>query len=126
MQRYFIEEMRDNIPLFTKEQVHHIVDVMRMREGDKITVVYDNEAYLCEIKKTNPLNVQIVEALNEEHELKNNVTLLYCLPKGEKLELVVQKATELGVHEIILVQSERCIAKITKENKDKKLIRFNF
>ena len=41
------------------------------------------------------------------------------------MDLVIQKATELGVSEIILVQSERCIAKITKENKEKKLIRFN-
>ena len=41
------------------------------------------------------------------------------------MDLVIQKATELGVGEIILVQSERCIAKITKENKEKKLLRFN-
>lgn len=125
MQRYFVEEMKDGIPSFSKEQIHHIVDVMRMKIDDRITVVYNNEAYLCSIKKTSPLEVKVEENLFEEHELKNDVTLLYCLPKGEKLELVVQKATELGVHEIILVQSERCIAKITKENKEKKLLRLN-
>lgn len=125
MQRYFIEEMDNGRPLFSKDQIHHIVNVMRMRSGDKITIVYQNEAFLCELTNNNPLEVKLIENLNEDHELHNNVTLLYCLPKGEKLELVVQKATELGVSEIILVQSERCIAKITKENKDKKLLRLN-
>ena len=125
MQRYFVDEINGNSPVFNKDQVHHIVNVMRMKVNDQITISYNNEAFLCEIKNVNPLKVDIIENLHEEHELKNNVTLLYCLPKGEKLDLVVQKATELGVHEIVLVQSERCIAKITKENKDKKLVRLN-
>lgn len=125
MQRYFIEEIDNGRPIFSKEQTHHIVNVMRMKSGDRITIVYQNESFLCELENNNPLSMKIIERLNEDHELHNDVTLLYCLPKGEKLELVVQKATELGVNEIILVQSERCIAKITKENKDKKLLRLN-
>jgi 16S rRNA (uracil1498-N3)-methyltransferase len=96
-----------------------------MRVNDQITVVYNGEAFLATLTSANPLKVEIVENLHEEHELKNHITLLYCIPKGEKLDLVIQKATELGVSEIILVQSERCIAKITKENKEKKFIRFN-
>lgn len=125
MQRYFVNEVINDRPQFDKEQTHHILNVMRMKVNDEITIAYEGKAYLCKISKTSPLEVNIVKDLNEEHELKNDVTLLYCLPKGEKLELVVQKATELGVKEIILVQSERCIAKITKENKDKKLLRLN-
>lgn len=125
MQRYFVNEIRNDQVIFDKDQTHHIVNVMRMRVNDQITVVYNEEAFLATIISTNPLKVNIVENLNEDHELKNRITLLYCIPKGEKLDLVVQKATELGVSEIILVQSERCIAKITKENKDKKLLRFN-
>ena len=121
MQRYFVNEIRNDQVVFDKDQTHHIVNVMRMRVNDQITVVYNQEAFLASITSTNPLKVNIVENLNEDHELKNRITLLYCIPKGEKLDLVVQKATELGVSEIILVQSERCIAKITKENKDKKL-----
>ena len=125
MQRYFVNEIKNGIVVFEKDQIHHIVNVMRMKTNDKITVVYDNEAFLAGITSTNPLKAEIIENLNEDHELKNRVTLLYCIPKGEKLDLVIQKATELGVGEIILVQSERCIAKITKENKEKKLLRFN-
>ena len=125
MQRYFVNEIRNDEVIFEKDQMHHIVNVMRMRPNDKITVVYNEEAYLASIVSTNPLRVEVVENLHEDHELKNHITLLYCIPKGEKLDLVIQKATELGVSEIILVQSERCIAKITKENKEKKLLRFN-
>lgn len=125
MQRYFVNEIKNGIVSFEKDQIHHIVNVMRMRVNDKITVVNDNEAFLASIISTNPLKVEILENLNEEHELKNHITLLYCIPKGEKLDLVIQKATELGVSEIVLVHSERCIAKITKENKEKKLLRFN-
>ena len=51
--------------------------------------------------------------------------LPFCLPKGEKTDLVIQKAVELGANEIVLINSTRSIAKITKENKDKKLTRFN-
>lgn len=125
MQRYFVNEVRENMPVFTKEQSHHITNVMRMRQGDEMTIVCENKVFLGKIKNANPLEVQIIETLDENHELKNKVTLLYCIPKGEKLELVVQKATELGVSEIILVKSERCIAKITKENEEKKLLRLN-
>ena len=125
MQRYFVKEIVRDEVVFEKDQIHHIVNVMRMRVNDQITVVCNGEAFLATINSTNPLVVKLIENLHEEHELKNDVTLLYCIPKGEKLDLVIQKATELGVSEIILVHSERCIAKITKENKEKKLIRFN-
>ena len=125
MQRYFVNEIKDNYVILDKEQAHHIVNVMRMKIGDYISCVFQKSVYLCKINSINPLKVEIEEDLRENHELNNPITLLYCLPKGEKLELVIQKATEIGVSEIILIQSERCIAKINKENKDKKLARFN-
>ncbi|MDD6302825.1 MAG: RsmE family RNA methyltransferase [Bacillales bacterium] len=125
MQRYFVNEIKDNYVILDKEQAHHIVNVMRMKIGDYISCVFQKSVYLCKINSINPLKVEIEEDLRENHELNNPIILLYCLPKGEKLELVIQKATEIGVSEIILIQSERCIAKINKENKDKKLARFN-
>ena len=125
MQRYFVKDIVNDEVIFEKDQIHHIVNVMRMRVNDQITVVYNGEAFLVALESTNPLKVKIIKNLHEDHELKNHITLLYCIPKGEKLDLVIQKATELGVSEIILAQSERCIAKITKENKEKKLLRFN-
>ena len=125
MQRYFVEKIIDNEVIVSKDQEHHMVKVMRMRNGDNITCVSEGKVYLCEIVSTSPLLIKVKEELDENNELDVKVTLLYCLPKGDKLDLVLQKATELGVSEIILVQSERCIAKIKKEDEARKLQRFN-
>ncbi|MGN1295970.1 MAG: RsmE family RNA methyltransferase, partial [Bacilli bacterium] len=125
MQRYFVDSRNDEYFLMSEEQAHHILRVMRMGVGDKITVCFNNEVYLCEITSTSPLLVKEIENLFEDHELTNNVTLFYCLPKGDKLDLVIQKASELGVSEIVLVQSKWCVCKFKKEDYPKKLERFN-
>lgn len=125
MQRYFVNQIDNNAVTLTNDQEHHILKVMRMRTKDRITCVFNGEIYLCEIKSSTPLKIEVIEKLEENNELDVNVTLLYCLPKGDKLELVLQKATELGVKEIILVQSERCVAKIKNEDRERKLKRFN-
>lgn len=125
MQRYFVSEIKNDVVYLDKDQLHHIKNVMRMKENDEITCVYNTKVYLCYVASVSPFEIKVKEELDENHELKNKITLMYCLPKGEKLDLVIQKATELGVSEIILVQSSRCIAKITSENKEKKLLRFN-
>lgn len=125
MQRYFVDQIIDGKVIFSKDQTHHILKVMRMREKEQITCAFQKKIYLCQIISVNPLEVIVEKELEENNELEIDVTLLYCLPKGDKLDLVIQKATELGVKEIILVQSERCIAKIKKEDEQKKLIRFN-
>ena len=125
MQRYFVNEIVNEQFVFDDNQIHHITRVMRMKEEDEIEVCFSNEVFLCKISSISPLKVRIVEKYSINNELPNKVTLLYCLPKGEKLDLVIQKATELGVYEIILVQSERCITKYKKEDFEKKLLRFN-
>ena len=89
MQRYFVESRNDEYFNMSEEQAHHILRVMRMKEKDEITVCYNDEVYLCEITSTSPLRVKEKENLHENHELKNNVTLFYCLPKGDKLDLVI-------------------------------------
>lgn len=119
MQRYFLR----NELVFDEEDKHHILRVMRMKKGDRIEAVLDSKVYLLEITNTLPFEHTIIEEYAEDKEL--NITLLYCLPKGEKLELVVQKATELGVKEIILVQSSRCVAKYKQNDFEKKLNRLN-
>ena len=116
MQRYFVDKKENGSFILSQEQAHHILRVMRMNVKDEITICYNEEVYLCEITSTSPLTVQEKEKLHEDHELKNNVTLFYCLPKGDKLDLVIQKASELGVSEIVLVQSKWCVCKYKKED----------
>ena len=81
MQRYFVDKKENGSFILSQEQAHHILRVMRMNVKDEITICYNEEVYLCEITSTSPLVVQEKEKLHEDHELKNNVTLFYCLPK---------------------------------------------
>ena len=124
MQRYFVSNIENGMVEFDKNQTHHILNVMRMHVNDRITCVFNREVYLCELTNCSPLEVKVIEKLDENNELCVDVTLLYCLPKGDKIDLVIQKACELGVKEIVIVQSERCVAKIKNEDKEKKLNRF--
>lgn len=124
MQRYFAKKVNGNI-ILNENDIFHIEKVMRSKIGDKIQIVVDNEAFIAEIMSFNPLNFKICEKINENPELNGYIRLLYCLPKGEKLDLVIQKSVELGVSEIVLVNSSRCVRKIEEKDKDRKLARFN-
>ena len=121
MQRYFIEGNEFNL---NAEQIKHIVKVMRMEKDDEIEVVFNSECFICRIVDIAPFKMEKVRKLENSPELNVDITLLYCLPKGDKLDLVIQKATEIGVKNIILVQSSRCVCKFKKEDFDKKLARF--
>lgn len=124
MQRYFIDKNFKDIT-FTNEQIKHIVKVMRMDINDLIEVVFAERCYICKITSINPFEVEKVNEITSSPELNVDITLLYCLPKGDKLDLVIQKATEIGVKKIILVQSSRCVTKYKKEDFKRKIERFN-
>ena len=124
MQRYFIDKNYDHIE-FNNEQLHHITKVMRMNINDKIEAVFNSKCYLLNITSLSPFSFEIIETLTSNSELNVDITLLYCLPKGDKLDLVIQKATEIGVKNIILVQSSRCVCKYKKEDYIKKITRLN-
>ncbi|MCH5171680.1 MAG: 16S rRNA (uracil(1498)-N(3))-methyltransferase [Erysipelotrichales bacterium] len=124
MQRYFVTGDIDNIS-FTEGDIFHIQKVMRFKSGDLIEIVLSSKVYLTKIENVNPLKVEIIEELEEKRELENDITLLYCLPKGDKLDLVIQKATELGVKNIVGVISSRTIVKIDEKDKKRKIERFN-
>lgn len=124
MQRYFVDKEKENF-IFTDEDIFHIQKVMRMNVNDQIEIVNDEICYLCKIISFNPFNIEVIKILDEKRELDIDVTLLYCLPKGEKLDLVIQKATELGVKEIIGVESSRTIVHFDEKKINNKLERFN-
>ena len=125
MQRYFATLDKNKNIVINHDDIFHILKVMRMREGDQFEINVDGDLKLAELTSREHFSFKIIKEYNENHELNGYVRLLYCIPKGEKLDLVIQKAVELGCNEIVLINSERSIAKITKENKDKKILRFN-
>ncbi len=123
MQRYFLK--KENSYELTSDDIFHILKVMRMKMFDQFEIVNDEGVFLAKITNVIPFSYEIVKKIEENNEINGYIRLLYCIPKGEKLDLVIQKATELGVKEVVLINSSRCVAKIDSKNKEKKLERFN-
>jgi len=124
MQRYFASLIDKEHVKLEPEDEHHLLHVMRMRQGDEIEVVADGVLYLCNIGSTNPLTIYAVHEIETDVELNVDVTLLFALTKGDRTDLVVQKATELGVKRIALIQSERTVVRYEEKDIAKKCARY--
>ena len=122
MQRYFAHIVDHNVEL-SSDDLHHLTHVMRMRVGDFFEVVDEQNLYVCEIKSLNPLQVNI-DRKEEDVELNSHITLFFALAKGDKIDLVIQKATELGVHRIVLFKSRRCVVNFDHKDINKKIERY--
>jgi len=114
MQRYFIPQpFEDGMLVISGDDAKHIQKVMRMQVGQTILVVSENHAYEAIIDGFVGQDVRVKkssEALRS-NELPKKVTICCGLPKGEKLDLITQKATELGMFELLLFEAERSIVK---------------
>ena len=101
LQRYFLETPfdEDGTQLITGDDGKHIVRVMRMAVGDQVIAVSNGEAYVSAITELLPDGVVIrrKEEPLPSNEMPVNVTIACGLPKGDKLDLIVQKGTELGM-----------------------------
>ncbi|WP_280768512.1 16S rRNA (uracil(1498)-N(3))-methyltransferase [Salipaludibacillus daqingensis] len=130
MQRYFLskEHFDDGYVMINGEDAKHISRVMRMAIDD-LVICCDNErkCYLCKITEVMPNFVKavIVEPMTKQVELPINVSIAHGLPKGDKLELVIQKGTELGAASFIPFQAERSIVKLDEKKGRKKIERWN-
>ena len=124
MQRYFAQVINKQV-ILKQDDIFHLTKVMRAKVNDQIEVVDENRnAFLAVIKSTNPLLIEIQEPILKNNELKANVTLFFALAKSDKMELVIQKATELGTKRIVLFQGMRSVVKFSKEDFARKLPRF--
>ncbi|MBK3493335.1 16S rRNA (uracil(1498)-N(3))-methyltransferase [Viridibacillus sp. YIM B01967] len=114
MQRYFINESFDNqLAIISGEDAHHISKVMRMRIGEEIIVVHKGVATICRIADLTEQGVHVekTEKILPSPELPIQVTIACGLPKGDKLDLIVQKSTELGMYALLPYEAERSIVK---------------
>src|SRR5699024_10238274 len=107
MQRYLIEEettqLNDQIGM-DKDAYHHMINVMRMQIGDQVILVTQTEqVFIGELvyHEWNSAVLRLVELREENKEIPVDTTLFVGLPQGDKLDLIVQKATELGLRHIV-------------------------
>lgn len=101
---------------------HHLATVLRAEPGDMVQL-FDGQGNRFEACITEPgkqLSVKILRALPSDSESPLSIQLLIAVGKGEKMDWIVQKATELGVTHIQPLISRRCAVQLSKERSEKK------
>lgn len=114
MRRIFIKALLQEELVITGGDAHHLGRVMRAKAGDRILVA-DDEGKVGEYELTgfteSSVSMRLVQQVEERTESPVEIVLAQCLPKGDKLDLIVQKATELGVNVIVPLTSDNCVVR---------------
>lgn len=125
MPRFFVQsnQIEDGIVTVRGDDAHHISRALRMAVGDTVTVC-DMSAteYTCELVQFLPdcVKARVVSSSKSEVEPPAHITLYQALPKGDKLDSVIQKAVECGVSRIVPFESERCVVRAKAESEARK------
>jgi 16S rRNA (uracil1498-N3)-methyltransferase len=128
MQRYFVQhQANDNQFLIDEEDRHHIVKVMRMQIDDQIICVDPNgKQAVCELSEITNSSVvaDVVQWIDDSPELPISITIASGLPKGDKLEWIIQKGTELGAQQFLPFSAARSVVKWDEKKAAKKIDRW--
>ena len=126
--RFFTDEdIKDNRLLIKGDEVHHIKNVLKLKENEKVCCVKGSMEYILRIIEFTKETVlfEVVDKVESESENKFSVTLFQATPKGDKADFIIEKATEAGANAVYIINTLRSVAKITKENMRKKQERFS-
>ena len=129
MQQVFVEDaaLNNNIVTITGSDAVHMNRVLRMKPGEKIRVsTQSGVSMICVLTSLSDEEVQakVTDAKVRQTELDGRILLFQALPKGDRLETVVEKAVELGASDIYPVAMEHCITKWEESKRAKKQQRF--
>ncbi len=131
MHRFFVEANQIDTALnqvsIVGNDVNHIKNVLRMTEGEKILISCgDEQEYTCAVREVSNEEViaSIIEVAEAGRELPSKIYLFQALPKGDKMEMIIQKTVELGVFEIIPVETKNCVVKLDDKKKPAKIKRW--
>ncbi len=126
MTRFFAsqEEMSRERILLTGENAQH-AKVLRLKPGETVLVCNgEGQECLCQISSTDPWELRVTERRASQSEAAVRVSVYMAFPKADKLEHVIQKATELGAYEIVAFPSARCVSRPDEKSLKKKLERW--
>lgn len=130
MYQFFVEpsQIQGNRIVITGSDVNHIKNVLRMKAGDEIAVSngMDGKEYRCGIEAfTEDEIVCGLRFVKEDGvELPSKIYLFQGLPKADKMELIIQKAVELGAFEVIPVAAKRCVVRLDEKKAAGKISRW--
>ena len=128
MQRYFVkQQVNEGRFLIDDEDRHHIVKVMRMQIGDQIICVdLEGKQAVCALAEITDTSVvaDVVQWIDGVSELPISITIASGLPKGDKLEWIIQKGTELGAYQFLPFAAARSVVKWDEKKAAKKVDRW--
>ncbi len=128
MYNFFVDAKARNQNDFviSGQDYNHIKNVLRMDEGHELLVSCDGVSHLCRIEgfMGESAIVKIIEENYKDSELKIKLYLFQGLPKSDKMELIIQKAVELGVSAVVPVEMNRCVVKLDPKKKKSKTERW--
>ena len=130
MHKFFVEknQIENNKIYIEGKDVNHISNVLRLEKKEKIQICNKNtlENYIAEIEEIQKEKIitNIVEKLQISVESNVEIHLYQGLPKADKMELIIQKTTELGIYKIIPVDMVRCVVKLDEKDIKKKIERW--
>jgi 16S rRNA (uracil1498-N3)-methyltransferase len=125
MHRFYVtpDQIKDKTVVITGSDVNHIKNVLRMKLGEEIVICngQGKDCY-CIISKVSEVEItaDVREEQDTKAELKARITLFQGMPKKDKMELIIQKAVELGVYEIVPVMTKRVVVKLEDKKKEEK------
>ena len=127
MRRFYADErgLTDGVAYLPEEDAHHALRVLRMAVGDECELFADGGRYACAVDDITDGQVRLrVTRSLPTTEAGLRITLYQGLPKAEKLELIVQKAVELGAASVVPVQMSRCVMRLDGRDAAKKTERW--
>lgn len=130
MNRFFVDKEQiseDKINIMGQD-VKHIRDVLRLKSDENIEIVSDGQCYICKILDIKSSNVycKVIDKCNGKSEPPISISLFQGIAKGNKMDFIIQKSTEIGVKDIYPVITKRTIVKINNRKKEKsKMQRWN-
>ena len=130
MHHFFVEpsQIQGNHIFIDGPDVNHIRNVLRMNPGEEVNVTDGSgeKVYRCAIASIgeDKVELNIMWAQEKGMELPSKIYLFQGLPKSDKMELIIQKAVELGAFQVIPVSMKRCVVKLDEKKADAKIKRW--
>ena len=130
MPKFFVKnnQVKEDRIVIENEDVNHIKNVLRMKKEDELQVCVIPEGINYKVKIDSidkNIICKIIEKIEETTESNIDITIFQGIPKFEKMELIIQKNTEIGVKKIVPVMMERTVVKLNSKDMSKKIERWN-
>lgn len=128
MRKFFVknEDIKDGIARINGDDAHHIINVLRFKIGTKLIISNGKNQYVVSVIdiENSSVILKIIEEYNQVVESPINITLYQGLPKSDKMDLIIQKCTEIGIKKIVPVETEFSTIKIKEKNIYNKISRW--